>query len=284
MYGRQCSRGWTKESLLKKVKPMKVKKLICKSLYLYLFWIGVCLPLSCKQGTVSPSKAPTALIEDAKWKSELVQLEKLPANGLTTDTPTMILLHGLGSNEKDLFSFAQHFSPEWLVLSLRGPLNIGEDRFSWFQLQRSQLGWTYNFEDVITARELVARHIGEAIEKYKLNPNNICLGGFSQGAILSLATGLKYPDKIRGIVSLSGHLYPEIKNDMANYTALSDSKLFISHGNLDQVLPPEPMRTSVNELKGLGLQVSDFWYDSQHTISSENFRDLLRWLKKEFSE
>jgi len=263
---------------------MKVKKLLYKSLNLYLLCLGLCLPLSCKQGPVVSNKVPAPLLQDAKWNSNLIQLERLPVNGLNTDTPTIILLHGLGSNEKDLFSFAQHFSPEWLVLSLRGPINIGGDSFSWFQLQRSQSDWTYNFEDVITARELVARHIDEVIKKYKLNPKNICLGGFSQGAILSLATGLKYPDKIRGIVSLSGHLYPEVRNNMANQKALNASKLFISHGNLDQVLLPEPMRISVSELKGLGLHVSDFWYNSKHTITSENFSDLLRWLKKEFSD
>ncbi len=250
---------------------------------LFIICFGVSLLTSCKHETSKSVALQKTTQPNPDLSPSLTQLERIPSNGVTAHTPTLILLHGLGSNEKDLFSFAQHFGTEWLVLSPRGPISIGQNRYSWFPLHRNQSGWTYNYQDVTQARESVIQYVNEVVEKYGVNASNVCLGGFSQGAILSLATGLKYPDKIKGIVSLSGHLYPEVKSDIANQASLSKSRIFISHGKQDQVLPHEPMRQSVKELKEMGIQVSDYWYNSQHTISSENFKDLLSWLENEFS-
>ncbi len=254
----------------------------------YLFILIVCfgLPLmtSCKHDAAKPISSQKTTKSQADSSPLLVQLERLPVKGVTSKTPTLILLHGLGSNEKDLYSLAKHFGPDWLILCARGPISLGQERYSWFPLQHNGSEWTYNFQDVIQSRDIVVQYLEEITDKYGIDPANTCLGGFSQGAILSLATGLKYPEKIKGIVSLSGHLYPEVKSDLAEMSALSKTKIFVSHGIQDRVLPSEPMRQAVKYLKEKGLDVSDNWYDMQHNISSENIRDLLLWLENDFPD
>jgi phospholipase/carboxylesterase len=48
--------------------------------------------------------------------------------------PLIILMHGLGSNEKDLFSFTNQLPDSFLVISVRAPYTIGKDSYAWYQL------------------------------------------------------------------------------------------------------------------------------------------------------
>jgi len=165
---------------------------------------------------------------------------RMPSDGITKETPTLLLLHGYGSNEMDLTSLGKYVHPEMLVVCPRAPITLEDGKYSWYPLNR-----------------------------------------FSQGAIMSLATGLTEPELLAGIISLSGELYPEVRAEMADKNRLKKTKLFVSHGLKDEVLFPGPMKKAVTDLKALGMEVEDHWYPVAHTISQDNFKDLLRWLLNE---
>ena len=68
--------------------------------------------------------------------NEVIVLEHLVRNPQNSKlkSPTLILLHGYGSNEKDLFSLAQHIDPAWLVISARAPMTIEENKYQWYDI------------------------------------------------------------------------------------------------------------------------------------------------------
>lgn len=201
----------------------------------------------------------------------------------TTNPPVLILLHGLGSNEKDLFSFAQYLDPRLLVIAARAPISLGNDRYSWFGLSSSATGWTYDIEGVNQTSQDLLTFIDQVTSNYKVDPKKIFIGGFSQGAILSLAAGLNNSDKIAGIVCLSGRLYPELKPKLSTFKDFNSLYLFISHGKQDKVLPYSDMVSDVSYLKQLGLTPEVKYYDAAHTISQDNFRDMVNWISSKLN-
>lgn len=209
---------------------------------------------------------------------------KLPEGGINNATPTLILLHGYGSNELDLFANAKHFDPSMLVVCPRAPIVLAENKYSWYPLNRTPTSWSYDEQAMLQTCDQVLSYIDQLIKDKGVDPDKIFLGGFSQGAIMSLGVGLQYPERIAGIISLSGQLYPELQPRIASTKDLKKTKLFISHGLQDAVLPVQPIKTAANDLKAKGLDVSEHYYNIAHSINSEGFGELLKWLLKEINE
>jgi len=237
-------------------------------LVIILLFFGSCKQNSGEQKTAIPSPPPTY-----KFYHE-VRLPTTPS----ANPPVLILLHGLGSNEKDLFSFAQYLDPRLLVIAARAPISMGNDRYSWFGLSSSDEGWKYDITAVNQVSVDLMIYIEQIIKNYKANRSKIFIGGFSQGAILSLATGLNNADKIAGVVCLSGRLYPELKPMISSNNNLNDLALFVSHGKQDKVLPYSDIVSDVAYLQELGLDPTVKYYDAEHTISQDNFRDMIAWI------
>ena len=111
--------------------------------------------------------------------------------------PLLLMLHGYGSNEEDLFSFADWLPNSLLIVSLRAPFQLPPYGFAWYSINWDAAdGKLSDIRQAAESRNLIAKIIDEIIEKYKVDKSRICLMGFSQGAILSLATALTYPQKV----------------------------------------------------------------------------------------
>ena len=240
---------------------------------LILCVISFLLLVSCKQNIESQNNPVNKEAISFEFKHEL-RNPKTPSK----NPPLLLLLHGLGSNEKDLFSFAEYLDPRLLVVSPRAPIVLGDNSYSWFALNRGQSGWTYDINDVQKSSEQVLTYIDQLVKQYDVDPEQIFIGGFSQGAIMSLTTGLNHTNKIKGIVCLSGRLYPELKPELSKINDYNNIQLFISHGQQDQVLPYADIVSDVNYLKELGLNPMVKYYNAQHTISQDNFRDMVDWI------
>ncbi len=117
-------------------------------------------------------------------------------SSLTENAPLLILLHGYGSDENDLFSFAGELPEELFIISVRAPYPMQPSGNAWYAINfDAEKGkWSDN-EQAILSRDLIAKFIDEAIETYPVNKNNVSLLGFSQGSILSYAVALTYPEK-----------------------------------------------------------------------------------------
>lgn len=251
---------------------MDGQKIMIEKLRLfYIVLLSCLLAIGCRTNVELPAEEITY-----HYEHEI----RLPTNGeINSATPTLLLLHGYGSNEKDLFSYAKHFHPSMMVVSPRAPITLQANKYSWYPLNRSQSGWNYDAEAMLASSDKLLDYISQLIKDKGVNPDKVYLGGFSQGAIMSLATGLRYPEKIAGIISLSGEVYPEVMERVAEPFKLQKTQLFVSHGTQDMVLPVQPMQAATKELKAAGLVISEHYYDIGHSINSEGFSELLKWLK-----
>nr|MBP9849994.1 alpha/beta fold hydrolase [Flavobacterium sp.] len=125
--------------------------------------------------------------------------------------PVLILLHGYGSNEEDLFSFATELPQEYYVISVRAPYDLQPYGHAWYAIHFD--ADENKFSDNEQAKEslaLIASFIDEIVKQYPIDTKNVTLIGFSQGAILSYATALTYPEKIAKVVALSGYFNQDI--------------------------------------------------------------------------
>ena len=195
--------------------------------------------------------------------------------------PLIILLHGYGSNEEDLFSFAPELPKEYYVISVRAPFDLQPYGHAWYAIHFD--ADENKFSDNDEAREsvkLIASFIDEMIDKYPIDTDNINLIGFSQGAILSYATALTYPEKIAKVVALSGYLNLDIVPENIDKKAIAHLKFFISHGTVDQVIPVDWARKAKPALEPLGLDVTYNEYPIGHGVAPQNFYDFKNWLLK----
>ena len=238
---------------------------------LYLFFLILFLG-SCKTSTPDLSTT-VSLAYEMKTPKEL-----------SKDSPILILLHGYGSNKKDLFGFANKLNENLVVACPQAPITLQNNRYAWYNLNLNASKNRYQYEDVQLAKKEIVKFIQEIKKKYGLSKSKVFVGGFSQGAIMSLYLGLSEPELIDGVIALSGHLYPEVRKAIKHNPNLSDLKIFMSHGKQDNVLSFEKAEEGYHYLNNHGIKVDQFWYDSKHQITSENFRDLRSWLDKQLEK
>ena len=194
--------------------------------------------------------------------------------------PLLIMLHGYGSNEKDLFSFADELPNDLLVISAKAPLSLGFGSYAWYTIHFDSSDAS-KFSDIPEAKEALSKidqFIDEIIEKYKVNTNNVFLFGFSQGTILSTAYALNYPDKVNHVIALSGYVNPELLAKGFEEQDFSNLDFFVSHGSVDQVIPVEWARKTPAFLNNLSIKNTYQEYQVGHGVAPQNFHDLNTWI------
>jgi phospholipase/carboxylesterase len=194
--------------------------------------------------------------------------------------PLIILLHGVGSNEQNMFSFANQLPDPYLVVSARGPLTLGTNSFAWFQVDFSSGRPVIVAEQAEQARLAIIRFIADLHNVLSFDEKQVYLMGFSQGGIMSYSVALTEPEKIKGIAVMSGRLLPEIKPKAASPDRLAKLKVFVSHGTSDRVLQFQYALDAVDYLTTVGLQPDFFQYPEDHTINAAMLSDLVRWLQQ----
>ncbi len=195
--------------------------------------------------------------------------------------PLLLLLHGYGSNEEDLFSFASELPDEYYVISARAPYDLQYESYAWYAINfDADENKFSDLDQARSSRDLIANFIDELIANYPIDANNITLIGFSQGAILSYAVALSYPEKVQRIVAMSGYFNTEIAKEEFESNDFSNLKLFASHGSVDQVVPVDWARKAKPVLDSLGIENVYKEYPIGHGISPQNFYDFKNWLEK----
>ena len=197
----------------------------------------------------------------------------------TANPPVIILLHGYGSNEADLFGLQSQLPANFLVISVRAPITMSENSFQWFRMETVNGVMQANQEDLKSSREKIKTFIKEATAKYKADAKNVYLCGFSQGAMMSYELGLTAPELLKGIAPLSGKIFDSLKALVKSSAALKSLKIFIGHGDADTRVAYSYATEADSYLKKLGL--SPTLHTSKglpHSISQAELKDLSLWL------
>ena len=203
----------------------------------------------------------------------------------TDNPPLLILLHGYGSNEHDLFSFANELPAELLIISAKAPLTLMPNSYAWYTIHLDNIeGKFSDIPEAIKARDTIARFIDEVKETYQLKNSKTFLLGFSQGTILSYAVALNYPEKVQHVVALSGYINDELLPETFDKNDYKHLDFFISHGTVDQVLPLEWAQNAPPFLTNLNIKNTYQEYPVGHGVAPQNFYDLKTWIEERISE
>ena len=151
----------------------------------------------------------------------------------------VILCHGYGGDGKDISILASYWRahlPDTIIICPDAPEKCAASPtgFQWFDLMDQT-------PEQILSKSFVAENklnklIDEVKEKYNLKANEIIIGGFSQGCMITLQTGIKRKDTINSIVGYSGRI---ISTEHLSKNIVSRPNIILMHGDLDQVVPVE---------------------------------------------
>lgn len=204
------------------------------------------------------------------------------------NAPLLLLLHGYGSNEEDLFSFAPQISTDYFVVSVRAPYDMQPYGAAWYAINFDAAGGKFSDnEQASESMKLLLKFIKELSEYYPINANDINLLGFSQGAILSMGLSLSYPQVFKKVIAMSGYLNEDLilyKESLESRFRESEKtnktpKFFISHGTMDQVVPYAWAAKSLAFLDSIKADYVFNEYPIGHGISPDNFHDMKAWLE-----
>ncbi|SDE62572.1 phospholipase/carboxylesterase [Pricia antarctica] len=193
--------------------------------------------------------------------------------------PVLFMLHGYGSNEEDLFSFAPELPMELCIISVRAPYPMEPFGNAWYAINfDAQQGKWSDDEQAVLSREKIVKFIAEACKVYGLDDERITLLGFSQGTILSYAVALSYPEKIKNLIALSGYINENILVDGYAGKNHQNLNLYASHGQVDQVIPPEWAQKASPFLNTLGIDHVYEEFPVGHGVAPQNFHSFKKWL------
>src|SRR5262245_53278878 len=119
-----------------------------------------------------------------------------PRAAVVGKPPLLLLLHGYGSNEDDLFSLAPYLDERFLIISARAPVALTSFSFAsyaWFSLGFTPQGVIIDEREAESSRLTLHGFINEVVELHQIDPGAVYLLGFSQGAMMSLSVALTFP-------------------------------------------------------------------------------------------
>ncbi|HEY0589357.1 MAG TPA: carboxylesterase [Pseudoduganella sp.] len=158
-------------------------------------------------------------------------------------------------------------------------INGGYVMRSWYDIVHTDLGRQEDEkglrESQILVDALVEREIARGVPA-----NRIVLGGFSQGCAMTLQAGLRYPQKLAGLMCLSGYVPLADKVAAERLAANQATPIFMVHGRMDPVIPIARAVASRELLAKLGYQIEWHDYPMQHSACAEEVQHISAWLKK----
>jgi len=194
--------------------------------------------------------------------------------------PLLLLLHGVGSNEADLFGLAPYLDERFLIVSARAPVALDYGGYGWFRIDFTPEGLVADVGQAKRSLEMLPVFIEELIETYETDERRTYLAGFSQGAMMSLALMLTRPERLAGVAAMSGRLPRQVIADAPDRDALEGMPVIITHGLYDPVLPVENARDAREYLERLPVELTYREYPMGHEVSMESLRDVNDWLTR----
>jgi phospholipase/carboxylesterase len=192
-----------------------------------------------------------------------------------------VLVHGRHGNEDVPWIFARNIPDHWLIVSPRGiefePESAEhETGYSWIEMPEA--GWPM-LDDFDGAVQAFSDFINALPDVYDIDPNNVIILGFSQGAATALATAIQHPKICRGIATLVGFV-PDIDADTVQAKPLKDVSVFMAAGDRDERVSVEIAIDSRETVGSAGADVTWNLYQTGHKLNGQGMRDLATWLSK----
>jgi phospholipase/carboxylesterase len=208
----------------------------------------------------------------------------------TGDQPThsIIWLHGLGSDGNDFVPIVEKLNLQsdlhTRFVFPHAPMqpvsiNNGAVMRAWYDISGQNLSSNEDASGIRISQSAVEKLIKREGQN-GIKPENIVLAGFSQGGAIALHTGLRYSDKLAGILVLSSYLPLADMLVTGAHQSNSSTQIFMAHGHKDTVISPDLAISSKQKLLELGYGVNWNMYQMEHSVCKDEIADISEWLKK----
>ena len=193
----------------------------------------------------------------------------------------VILCHGYGGDGKDISILANYWRahlPDTIFICPDAPEKCAASPtgFQWFDLMDQT-------PEQILSKSLVAESklnklINEVKDQNNLLANQIAIGGFSQGCMISLQTGIKRKDQVNSIIGYSGRI---IDTEHLGKNIISKPNIILMHGDIDQVVPVSSLLEAKDFFNKNNYKIeSHIFKNCEHRIPSEGSSLGLQFIKK----
>jgi phospholipase/carboxylesterase len=204
-----------------------------------------------------------------------------PAAATQAEPWLLVLMHGVGSNEHDLFGLAPHVPANFHVLSLRAPYVLGPQSFAWFEFSvTAQGGRLINEAQEQASRVVVAQTVDAAAQQLGIPPQRVVVGGFSQGGIMSLSLLLTQPQLMQAAMVLHSRLLDQVLPQLVAPAQLEGKQLWLSHGTRDQVIALANAHRVRDLVKTLPIVLRYTEFPNAHEITSPELSQAMAWLQQ----
>jgi phospholipase/carboxylesterase len=215
-----------------------------------------------------------------------MSLEVIEAQTGEQPVATVLILHGLGADGRDFVPVA-----EQLDLSSIGPIrflfpnapvipvsiNGGYQMPAWYDILGADITARQDEKGMRQTQDSMNQLIEREIER-GIPARRIVIAGFSQGCAMALMTGLRFPERLAGIMGLSGYLPLAATLAAERSPANADVPVFLAHGTRDGVVPLPRAIASRDALTALGYPVDWHSYEMEHSVCAEEIADMHQWL------
>jgi phospholipase/carboxylesterase len=214
---------------------------------------------------------------------DAIQIETAP-----NPTVSVIWLHGLGADGSDFVPIVQELDlsgcPGIRFIFPHAPtmpvtINNGYIMRAWYDILVTDLVRREDEAGLRKSQELVEQLIAQ--EKANGIPaERIIIAGFSQGCAMTLQTGLRHPERLAGLLCLSGYLPIHTTVPVERHSANHDTPIFMAHGRLDPVVTIDRAEASREILQVLGYKVEWHEYMMPHSVCAEEVTDIGAWFRR----
>lgn len=216
-----------------------------------------------------------------------MSLQVLEAQTGETPVASVIILHGLGADGRDFVPVAEQFDlsavgavryifPNAPVMPVT--INGGYVMPAWYDILGADL--TQRQDEAGLRKSQAA--IDALIEREKARgvpASRIVIAGFSQGCAMALMTGLRHPERLAGIIAMSGYLPLADKLPAERSLANAATPIFMAHGTRDPVVVLPRATASRDVLRALGYRIEWHEYLMEHSVCQEEIGDMERFLQ-----
>lgn len=189
----------------------------------------------------------------------------------------LVLFHGRGADELDLFPLLDVLDPERRLVGAtpRGPLSLPPGGAHWYVIRA--LGYP-DPATFVPTYELASGWLDAFAESTGVPPEQTVLGGFSQGAVMTYALGLgaRRP-RPAGLIALSGFV-PTVEGFELDLASEPQPPVAIGHGTFDPIVGVEWGRRACRELEAACLPVTYREYPLPHAIDPGFLAELRDWV------
>ena len=208
-------------------------------------------------------------------QSTLVHKVLQPQRRTSGKYPTLVLLHGRGTNEDDLLGLAEYLDERLLIVSARAPFPFQPDSgFTWYEVMEVGRPEPKMFAE---SYQRLMQFLEDIKKSYTVDAEKIVLCGFSMGSVMAYSVALTNPSSVLGVIANSGYI-PEGAGIPFLWDQIKGKPFFVAHGRYDPVIPVAFGQRAKELLERAEGSVTYREYDMGHQISEESLNDMMQWL------